>query len=133
VWLTSYHQQQQIPEYATRFFATLPEVIHFFICLNQIHAIIRRRAILLEIELSALSLYVEVMIRFFLLQNKQGKTRLSKWYATAPIEIERIRLETEVHNIVSLRLKGNTNFVEVELYCEREMNLFGSQVPLFRR
>ena len=106
---------------------------HFFICFNQIHAIIRRRAILLEIEPSALSIYVEVMIRFFLLQNKQGKTRLSKWYATAPIESERIRLETEVHNIVSLRLKGNTNFVEVELYSEREMNLFGSQVSLFMR
>lgn len=67
------------------------------------------------------------MIRFFLLQNKQGKTRLSKWYATAPIESERVRLEAEVHNIVSLRAKGNTNFVEVLPFFYREIILYNFQ------
>lgn len=53
------------------------------------------------------------MIRFFLLQNKQGKTRLSKWYATAPEDSERVKLESDVHRVISLRVKDNTNFVEV--------------------
>jgi AP-2 complex subunit sigma-1 len=54
------------------------------------------------------------MIRFFLLQNKQGKTRLSKWYATAPEDSERVKLEADVHRVISLRVKDNTNFVEVQ-------------------
>ena len=78
---------------------------------------------MIRASLSALSINAGVMIRFFLLQNKQGKTRLSKWYATAPIESERVRLEAEVHNIVSLRAKGNTNFVEVLPFFYREMIL----------
>lgn len=53
------------------------------------------------------------MIRFFLLQNKQGKTRLSKWYSTPPPENERVKLEADVHGIISLRGKGFTNFIEV--------------------
>jgi AP-2 complex subunit sigma-1 len=53
------------------------------------------------------------MIRFFLLQNKQGKTRLSKWYATAPEDSERIKMEADIHRVVALRVRGNTNFVEV--------------------
>lgn len=53
------------------------------------------------------------MIRFFLLQNKQGKTRLSKWYSTPPPESERVKLEADVHGIISLRGKGFTNFIEV--------------------
>mmetsp|Transcript_26833 Transcript_26833/g.25693 ORF Transcript_26833/g.25693 Transcript_26833/m.25693 type:complete len:144 (-) Transcript_26833:173-604(-) len=52
------------------------------------------------------------MIRFFLLQNKQGKTRLSKWYATAPEDSERIKMEADIHRVVALRVRGNTNFVE---------------------
>ena len=53
------------------------------------------------------------MIRFFLLQNKQGKTRLSKWYQTAPDDLERVKLEADVHRIISMRGRGYTNFVEV--------------------
>lgn len=51
-------------------------------------------------------------IRFFLLQNKQGKTRLSKWYSTPPDDAERVKLEADVHGIVTLRGKGFTNFIE---------------------
>jgi AP-2 complex subunit sigma-1 len=54
------------------------------------------------------------MIRFFLLQNKQGKTRLSKWYTTAPEDNARVKLEADVHRIISTRGRGYTNFVEYE-------------------
>jgi len=54
------------------------------------------------------------MIRFFLLQNKQGKTRLSKWYATPPDDPERVRMEAEINRVISLRTKNHTNFVEYQ-------------------
>jgi AP-2 complex subunit sigma-1 len=41
-------------------------------------------------------------IRFFLLQNRQGKTRLSKWYYVVP-EAEKKRIEAEVHRMVVSR------------------------------
>ena len=61
-------------------------------------------------------------IRFVLLQNRQGKTRLSKWYvpppSTAPSgsqvspEAEKVRIESEVHRLVTARDKKYTNFIE---------------------
>mmetsp|Transcript_489 Transcript_489/g.898 ORF Transcript_489/g.898 Transcript_489/m.898 type:complete len:143 (+) Transcript_489:60-488(+) len=55
------------------------------------------------------------MIRFFLLQNRQGKTRLSKWYF--PIgESEKKRIETNVHRMVVSRDKKYTNFIEHSTY-----------------
>ena len=51
------------------------------------------------------------MIRFFFLQNRQGKTRLAKWYV--PIdESEKRRIEGEVHRLVTNRDPKFTNFVE---------------------
>mmetsp|Transcript_5205 Transcript_5205/g.8567 ORF Transcript_5205/g.8567 Transcript_5205/m.8567 type:complete len:144 (+) Transcript_5205:88-519(+) len=52
------------------------------------------------------------MIRFFLLQNKQGKTRLTKWYLQAPDDHERIKMELDIHRIVVDRDRKFTNFVE---------------------
>ena len=52
------------------------------------------------------------MIRFFLLYNKQGQRRLSKWYATAPPDAERVKIENDIHRIIVLRSKKHTNFVE---------------------
>ena len=50
-------------------------------------------------------------IRFFLLQNRQGKTRLSKWYV--PLQDARKRVvESEIHRIVTTRDAKYTNFVE---------------------
>lgn len=56
------------------------------------------------------------MIRFFLLQNCQGKTRLSKWYAVPPNDIERVKLEVDVNRVVAARSKSHTNFVEYQNY-----------------
>ncbi|KAJ7677135.1 clathrin coat assembly protein ap17 [Mycena polygramma] len=48
------------------------------------------------------------MIRFILVQNRQGKTRLSKWY---------VRLRGEVHRLVAPRdQKYQSNFVEFRNY-----------------
>ena len=56
------------------------------------------------------------MIRFFLLQNKQGKTRLAKWYMTAPEDSKRVEMEANIHRMISMRVRGNTNFVEFQDY-----------------
>mmetsp|Transcript_15728 Transcript_15728/g.31345 ORF Transcript_15728/g.31345 Transcript_15728/m.31345 type:complete len:145 (-) Transcript_15728:28-462(-) len=57
------------------------------------------------------------MIRFFLLQNRQGKTRLSKWYVPPPgSEQEKARVEAEVHRFVTGRDKKYTNFIEYNNY-----------------
>lgn len=63
------------------------------------------------------------MIRFFLLQNRQGKTRLSKWYVPPPTnnngttsESEKLRIEAEVHRLVTSRDKKYTNFIEYNNY-----------------
>mmetsp|Transcript_18336 Transcript_18336/g.52335 ORF Transcript_18336/g.52335 Transcript_18336/m.52335 type:complete len:157 (+) Transcript_18336:464-934(+) len=63
-------------------------------------------------------------IRFFLLQNRQGKTRLSKWYIPPPTnssgatttEAEKVRIEAEVHRLVTARDKKYTNFIEYNSY-----------------
>ena len=55
-----------------------------------------------------------VKIRFFLLQNRQGKTRLSKWYVAIE-EAEKRRIENEVHRLVTSRDSKFTNFVEVRV------------------
>jgi len=55
------------------------------------------------------------MIHFILLQNRQGKTRLSKWYS--PFEHEEKRqLETEVYRSILKRDPQSTNFIEFRNY-----------------
>ena len=55
------------------------------------------------------------MIRYLLVQNRQGKTRLSKWYL--PIEFEeQTRLEMEIFKLVSARDNKMTNFIEFSTY-----------------
>ena len=51
------------------------------------------------------------MIRFILLQNRQGKTRLAKYYVPLE-EVEKHQLETEVHRVVVNRDPKHTSFVE---------------------
>ena len=63
-------------------------------------------------HLFTLNVHVQ-QIRFFLLQNKQGKTRLTKWYLQAPADSERVKMELDIHRIVVDRDRKFTNFVEV--------------------
>ncbi|OAV92296.1 AP-2 complex subunit sigma [Puccinia triticina 1-1 BBBD Race 1] len=52
------------------------------------------------------------MIRFILVQNRQGKTRLSKWYVPMEDE-EKVKIRGEVHRLVATRdQKYQSNFVE---------------------
>jgi len=55
-----------------------------------------------------------LQILFILLQNKQGKTRLSRWYAPFQ-EGERQKIETEVNRLIVNRDSQMTNFLEVSL------------------
>lgn len=55
------------------------------------------------------------MIHFFLVQNRQGKTRIAKWY-TPYEDVEKRKLEEEIHRIVTSREAKFTNFVEVRIY-----------------
>eukprot|EP00850_Spirogloea_muscicola_P002246 SM000008S22335 [mRNA] locus=s8:1109021:1110664:+ [translate_table: standard] len=51
------------------------------------------------------------MIRFILLQNRQGKTRLAKYYVPLETE-EKHKVQYEVHRLVVNRDPKYTNFVE---------------------
>jgi hypothetical protein len=72
-------------------------------------------------------------IRFFLLQNKQGKTRLSKWYVTPPPDSERVKMEADVNRVISSRSKSHTNFVEVRYRHFSAEGTFSLMPPLFDR
>ncbi|KAJ1554225.1 AP-2 complex subunit sigma, partial [Cladochytrium tenue] len=55
-------------------------------------------------------------IRFILVQNRQGKTRLSKWY-TAFDDEEKLKLKADVHRLVAARdQRYQSNFVEFRNY-----------------
>jgi AP-2 complex subunit sigma-1 len=79
-------------------------------------------AFVLTLECFVVGTYHHFKIRFFLLQNRQGKTRLSKWYiqtssgATASPEVEKARIEAECHRLVTARDKKYTNFIEYNSY-----------------
>ena len=53
-----------------------------------------------------------LQIRFRLLQNRQGKTRLSRWYVSYN-EDERKKIEVETHRTIVGRDNKMTSFLEV--------------------
>jgi len=55
------------------------------------------------------------MIHFLLLQNRQGKTRLAKYYSAYEHE-EKRQLELEVHKLITKRDPKFTNFIEFRRY-----------------
>ncbi|KAF4683306.1 AP-2 complex subunit sigma [Perkinsus olseni] len=55
------------------------------------------------------------MIRFVLVQNRQGKTRLSKWYVPYNAA-EKNKVEGEIHRAVVSRDNRSTNFLEYRNY-----------------
>ena len=44
---------------------------------------------------------------------------MTKWYSIAPEDNERVKIEADVHRLVSLRGKSHTNFVEFQSYKVR--------------
>lgn len=53
------------------------------------------------------------MLRWLLVQNRQGKTRLAKFYVPLDDD-EKVRLKGEVHRLIAPRdQKYQSNFVEV--------------------
>mmetsp|Transcript_13013 Transcript_13013/g.24914 ORF Transcript_13013/g.24914 Transcript_13013/m.24914 type:complete len:146 (-) Transcript_13013:210-647(-) len=55
------------------------------------------------------------MIHFFLLQNRQGQTRIAKWYSAFEHE-EKKKLQSEIYRTLIQRPSKYTNFVEFRKY-----------------
>lgn len=56
------------------------------------------------------------MIRFLLLQNRAGKTRLAKYYVPVN-DSEKRKLEYDVHRLIVTRDPKHTNFAEVSAWA----------------
>lgn len=72
-------------------------------------------------------------IHYILVQNRQGKTRLAKWYSSFN-DSEKIRLLSDVYRTMSARQSKFANFVEVRSECIQPNSntlFFGSTLNAF--
>ena len=60
-------------------------------------------------------LYIKIKVKFVILQNKQGRTRLSKWYININEE-EKIKIQNEVYRTIILRDIKESNIIEYKNY-----------------
>ncbi|KAJ9637038.1 uncharacterized protein PV06_01435 [Exophiala oligosperma] len=74
-----------------------------------------------------------MVLSFILVQNRQGKTRLAKWYAPYTDE-EKVKLKGEVHRLIAPRdQKYQSNFVEFRSAPSSSSSSSGGHQPLVRQ
>ena len=78
-----------------------------------------------------------VQIHYLLIQNRQGKVRLAKWYTRVEDEDKR-QMALEIHRLVNSRHAKFTNFVEVgnpliALFHRLTLAQFHSEKIVYRR